>query len=129
MRLREDIIKKYTPFIIKQASQYCGKYIEIENSEHFSIALIAFNEAIDAYVPYKNSSFINFASLVIQRRIINQINKDSKILNSYPFSHFENDKTLDRIMVVDESEMFGKIVLSEEIGKLKSDIWYYKNYK
>lgn len=40
--LREKLIADYQPFIIKTVSQFMGKYIEIENSEEFSIGLIAF---------------------------------------------------------------------------------------
>lgn len=126
VQLREDFIKKYSPFIIKQTSQYCGKYVEIENSDHYSIALIAFNEAIDAYVPDKNSSFINFASLVIQRRISNHTKAISKNSNTYPFSQIENDKSFDRVMVIEESEVYKKVEISEELGKFKKELSKYK---
>jgi RNA polymerase sigma factor len=57
--LREKLIADYQPFIIKTVSQFMGKYIEIENSEEFSIGLIAFNEAIDCFDESKNPIFLD----------------------------------------------------------------------
>jgi len=37
--LRNEIIEKYTPFIIKTASKVLGKYIEVENDEELSIVM------------------------------------------------------------------------------------------
>ena len=57
--LREKLIADYQPFIIKTVSQFMGKYIEIENSEEFSIGLITFNEAIDCFDESKNPIFLD----------------------------------------------------------------------
>lgn len=96
--LREQVISNYRHFILGCVSKYMNKYIDVENSEEFSIGLIAFNTAIDDFNETKNSNFLNFAELVINRRLINYINKERKNQNTYPFSYFENrnDSTLEK---------------------------------
>lgn len=71
--LREQVISNYRHFILGCVSKYMNKYIDVENSEEFSIGLIAFNTAIDDFNETKNSNFLNFAELVINRRLINYI--------------------------------------------------------
>jgi len=90
--LREQVINDYKHFIISCVSKSMNKYIDIENSEEFSIGLIAFNSAIDNYDESKNTNFLNFAELVIKRRLINYMRKERKNQNTYPFSYFEDSK-------------------------------------
>lgn len=47
--LRKQLLQDYQPFILKTVSRVTGKYIETENSEEFSVGLMAFNEAIDCF--------------------------------------------------------------------------------
>lgn len=96
--LREQVINDYKHFIISCVSKFMNKYIDVENSEELSIGLIAFNSAIDDYNEVKNPNFLKFAELVINRRLINYINKERKNQNTYPFSYFEdkNDSTLEK---------------------------------
>ena len=46
---RNDFIEQSMPFIIKTTSSFLGRYVCTDNDEEFSIALIAFNEAIEKY--------------------------------------------------------------------------------
>lgn len=96
--LREQVINDYKHFVISCISKSMNKYIDVENSEEFSIGLIAFNSAIDDYNEAKNANFLNFAELVINRRLINYMNKERKNQNTYPFSYFEdrNDSVLEK---------------------------------
>ncbi|QZY54950.1 RNA polymerase subunit sigma [Crassaminicella profunda] len=66
--LRNRFIDEYMPFIVKTVSKVLDKYVETENDEHLSIAMEAFNEAIDKYEESKGS-FINFAKIVITNRV------------------------------------------------------------
>lgn len=72
---REKLISDYTPFIIKQLSQFTNRYIDERNSDELSIGLIAFNEAIDAYESIKGS-FLSFSSILIRRRLIDYLRKN-----------------------------------------------------
>lgn len=65
---RNSLIQDYIPFIIRVVSNQLNRYIETENSDEFSIGMIAFNEAIDKY-DFTKGSFLSFAELVIKNRV------------------------------------------------------------
>lgn len=94
--LKDRFISDYRPFIIKSVSKILNnKYIDIENSEEYSIGLIAFNEAIDKYNEDRKCSFKKFSYQVMQRRLIDYRRKNQKSSKVYPFSYFEGDETYD----------------------------------
>lgn len=76
-QIRHDLIKKYQPFIAKTASKVCKKYID-PSLDEYSIALQGFNEAIDKFNYDQGSSFLSFAEMVIQRRVIDYIRKEMR---------------------------------------------------
>ena len=75
--LHNELIDTYKPFIAKTVSSVCKRFIH-ENDDEFSIGLIAFNESIEKYQPEKGSSLLSFAEVIIKRRIIDYIRKNSK---------------------------------------------------
>ncbi|WP_078547965.1 RNA polymerase sigma factor SigI [Litchfieldia alkalitelluris] len=75
--LQNDFIEKYKPFIAKSVSSVCKRFIS-EQDDEFSIGLIAFNEAIEKYSADKGSSLLTFADLLIKRRVIDFIRKESR---------------------------------------------------
>lgn len=75
--LRNTLIEKYMPFIISTASKVTHTYIDVNNSEELSIALEAFNEALNRYEEDKGT-FFKFAELVIKNRIIDYQRKAIK---------------------------------------------------
>lgn len=77
LQLQNQLINKYKPFIAKAVSSVCKRYIN-ETDDEFSIGLIAFNEAIEKYSKDKGSSLLSFAELIIKRRVIDYIRKESK---------------------------------------------------
>lgn len=79
----EELLSSHVPFIKKTAAQVCKRFID-ENQDEFSIALSAFHEAIRQYRPGHDASFLTFAHMVIRRRVIDHIRKESKRLE---FSH------------------------------------------
>ncbi|CAM3484673.1 RNA polymerase sigma factor SigI [Aeromicrobium ponti] len=78
--LHNELIDSYKPFIAKTVSSVCKRYIH-ESDDEFSIGLIAFNEAIQKYSPDKGSSLISFSEVLIKRRVIDYIRKQSKYQN------------------------------------------------
>lgn len=80
---RENLIEYYRPYILKEAQRFCRRSLAWGRDEELSIALIAFNEAIDAYQSSKGSSFNTFTALVIKRRLIDYIRQSGKI-NDFP---------------------------------------------
>ncbi|HSJ37826.1 MAG TPA: RNA polymerase sigma-I factor [Planococcus sp. (in: firmicutes)] len=73
----DDLLLSYSPFMKKTAGQVCKRFID-EHDEEFSIALSAFHEAVNGFNEEKNASFLTFAHMVIRRRIIDFIRKESQ---------------------------------------------------
>lgn len=119
--LKNDLIRDYKPFIIKVVSKATGKYVDLENSDEFSIALIAFDEAIDCYDVNKNTNFFSFAEIIIKRRLIDDLRKNYKDRKVYPLTYFDNSDEDDRNIFeekyfkLDASSIFNNIETKEEI--------------
>jgi RNA polymerase sigma factor len=77
LNLQDELIDNYKPFIAKTVSNVCKRYIN-EQDDEFSIGLIAFNESIGKYSTEKGSSLLSFAELIIKRRVIDFIRKESR---------------------------------------------------
>lgn len=77
-KARNDFLKKYQPFVGQVASKVCKRYIDPAHDDEFSVALEAFNEALHQFRQGKGSSFFSFADLVIRRRVIDYIRKESR---------------------------------------------------
>jgi RNA polymerase sigma factor len=83
LHIREDVeelnkfIEEYRPFIIVAAEKALNRYVDCKNDEEWSIALLAFNEAIKSYEPHKGS-FLSFAQMVIKMRLIDHFRKEVK---------------------------------------------------
>jgi len=71
-----DLLFTHTQFSKKTASFICKRSID-EQDEEFSIALNGCHEAINTYNPSENTSFETFAHLIIKRRIIDFIRKET----------------------------------------------------
>lgn len=65
------------PFIIKTISEVTGKYVCLDNDEEISIALLAFNEAIEKYDEARGN-FFTYAKIVIKSRLVNYLVKENK---------------------------------------------------
>jgi RNA polymerase sigma factor len=86
---RNQLLKDYIPFVAKSASQATGRYISREQDDEFSVALSAFNEAIERYDMDRGSSFLGFADTVIKRRLIDYFRSKQAKQRDLPFSQFE----------------------------------------
>lgn len=93
---QEKLIIEYQPFIVACASKASGKFIDNSDDEA-SIALSAFNEAINAYDLHKGS-FLTFANMVISRRVIDYLRKEKRYAKRFiplndiePWSRSEPD--------------------------------------
>ncbi|MCP8615317.1 RNA polymerase sigma-I factor [Salirhabdus salicampi] len=77
-KMLHHLLDKYQPFIAKNVSEVCKKYIDPTKDDEFSIGLIAFHEAINAYNTDKGSSFLSFAKLVVKRKVIDYLRSENK---------------------------------------------------
>lgn len=67
---RERLIDQHRGFIAQVASSVCRRRLDWQNDDELSVALIAFNDAIDHYRPEAGVPFLAYASLVIRRRLV-----------------------------------------------------------
>lgn len=86
---RNQIITDYQPFIAKITSRFCRRYIDPSRDDEFSIALDAFNEAIDKFSFEAGRSFLGFAETVIRRRLIDHVRKEQRFQKQVPYSSFD----------------------------------------
>lgn len=87
-----NLIRDYFPFIKSETAKAVGR-IPIEGKDdELSIALMGFHEAIESYNQDKGA-FLNFASLVIKRRIIDFLRHETK---------FKRDISLEQTVIDDE---------------------------
>lgn len=70
-------ISDYQPFILSTVSNVINRYVEIENDEAYSVALLAFVEAIERYNIAKGP-FFPFCRLVIASRVKNYLRREEK---------------------------------------------------
>lgn len=114
--LREQFITDSMPYVISTLSNLLGKYIDEDNSEEYSIGLVAFNEAIDNYDSTRNGNFYRFSDMVINHRIIDYIRKNKKYHQELPFSYLEESGELDeRFLISDSHDHYDTIEVREEL--------------
>jgi RNA polymerase sigma factor len=87
--IREYLIKTYWDYIRSIVSRMTGR--RADSTDEFSVALEAFNEAIDDFDSTKNPSFLGFAGLVINRRVIDHFRRTRRYGVEYPFSSLSDD--------------------------------------
>ncbi|MDN3014989.1 RNA polymerase sigma factor SigI [Paenibacillus sp. BSR1-1] len=110
--LINEIIDAYKPFIAKTVSSVCRRYI-YESDDEFSIGLIAFNEAIEKYSPERGSSLLSFSEVIIKRRVIDYIRKQTK----------NQHISIDLTNASNEEESPGTVIVNE----LSLDDFHKKN--
>ncbi|MDS0528232.1 RNA polymerase sigma-I factor [Clostridium sp. SHJSY1] len=106
--IHEKLINENEFFIIKIASRVVNKYIT-KSDDEWSIALNAFNETIKSY-DLNKGSFYSFAEIVIKRRMIDYLRKESKhkgeiSVDSYVFQSNSKDN--------EETEALNKEVIKK----------------
>lgn len=87
--LRNQVITDYQPFIAKITSQFCKRYVNPESDDEFSIALAAFNEAINQFSFESGKSFLGFSQTVIRRRLIDYVRSEQRHAGQIPYTAFE----------------------------------------
>jgi RNA polymerase sigma factor len=125
---RETLIRNYMPYITRVASAASGRYLTRENDDQISIAMIAFNEAIDHFDETKGITFLSFAETVIKRRIIDYFRKESRNSKTIPFSFYREENgpdqgpSLDRIGARRAEE---RLALENETAELKDETFRF----
>lgn len=72
----DDLIRRYIPFISSEASK-CISRLCTKHDDEFSIAMMAFHEAILGY-ERERGAFLNYAAMLIRSRIIDYQRKEAR---------------------------------------------------
>lgn len=122
--VRNRVIEQYLPFILKVTSRSCKRFVRYGEDDEVSIALLAFNEALDRYDCAQNTSFFSFAEAVIKRRIIDYFRKNKAIQHEVLWSSMSSsDEEKDPSYQLDKLT-WGKaqdLYFEEEIRVLRRD--------
>lgn len=76
MQKADDLIRDYIPFIRSEASKCISRFCT-EQDDEFSIAMIAFHEAILCY-EHDRGAFLSYAATLIRNRIIDFQRKEGR---------------------------------------------------
>ncbi|MEK4484641.1 RNA polymerase sigma-I factor [Psychrobacillus sp. FSL H8-0484] len=87
-----DLLFANTPFMKKTASFVCKRPID-EHDEEFSVAMNGFHEAVMAFDANENASLQTFAHLIIKRRLVDYIRKESVRNEKVMLLHLENEES------------------------------------
>ena len=72
----DDLIRRYIPFIRAEGSKFLGRFCT-DNDDEYSIAMIAFHEAIMEY-SRERGAFLKYAGLLIRSRLTDYARKESR---------------------------------------------------
>lgn len=118
--LRSPFIARYRPFIASITA--CLINAPAQGRDEYSVALDAFNEAINRYDPARGRGFLAFSDLVINHRVIDYIRSNRKHARAYPFTYFEasgDESVVERAVQNDHSLLSDNIEIKEEIEAFK----------
>ena len=96
--LRNQLITDYQPYIARVAGRFCKRYVDPARDDEYSIALEAFNEAIDSYSADAGRSFLGFAETVIRRRLIDHFRKEERFGQQIPYSAFDTEDEEEQVV-------------------------------
>lgn len=116
---RNDLIAQFQPFILKVSARFCSRRLDWQNDEELSVAMLAFNEAIDGYDAKQGAAFSSYAYLVINRRLTDYMRKENKHKvhsvshedipeNAYAAVYSQSDKDFERIYWKEEIAVFSR---------------------
>ncbi len=123
-KAREQILREYRPFFLRVASGVCRKYLVLGRDDEASIAMIAFNEAIDAYDDKAGASFLSFAEIVIKRRMVDYFRRKSKRQEEVPISTFESEENEDSVIKrIESKEAVATLQIQVEAEERREEIF------
>ena len=124
--LREKFILDYKPFILKCVSIYNHNLQSDYSSDEFSIALIAFNEAINTYKIVKGMSFLNYSRIVIRNRLNDNVrkNRNDRYVVSLDSLHIDNEEN-HPFDIPSEDKSFLGLEVRDEIKSLINGLKEY----
>ncbi|WP_091742311.1 sigma factor [Marininema mesophilum] len=83
---RESLLSEYSLYVTKIASRICHRQITVQDDE-YSIALSGFDEAITRFEEGRQSTFLSFSYMVIQRRLTDFYRREKKHTQQLAIAH------------------------------------------
>ncbi|MCB8816282.1 RNA polymerase sigma-I factor [Desulfosporosinus shakirovi] len=117
--VREELIRSHKTFIAQVSSKICNRYLTWDNDDELSIALLAFNEAIDTFDPHGGASFLSFVQMVIRRRLVDFFRKEGKHqhrslspmnLEDEELSRFDLDASQEQYQETENQDAFAEVI-------------------
>ena len=99
-----DLLFANWPFMKKTATFVCKRPID-EHDEEFSIAMNGFHEAIRTFDSKENASFQTFAHLIIRRRLVDFIRKESARKERYLLLEPVQEESSSQHFIFDEKSI------------------------
>ena len=123
---KNQFINENKNFIYKCTYAVSKKYLQWENDDELSIALIAFNKACDNYTECKGN-FYTYAKVIIKNALIDYFRKNKNL----PLLTFDNDQydmeKLDNNSAIDNFELEKENrSRAEEIAEFSRELIKYK---
>lgn len=75
---RNELIERHRTFVARVASAICQRPLHWDNDDELSVALLAFNEAVDSFNPGFGRDFLQHARLVIRKRLIDHFRREGR---------------------------------------------------
>jgi len=122
---REELLRQYTPLVLRVGSQVSGRYLQVGRDEEVSVGLLALNEAIDRFDAGRGASFISFSEMVIKRRLIDFYRRQ-KGQGEIPLSELESeDDEGNLLQTVEHRQAQASFALVREAEDRKDEIVRY----
>lgn len=103
MTAADSFISDYIPFIKAQVSKLMKRPVNIQQDDEYSVAMIAFHEAINGYSKTRGT-FLSYASLLMRNRIIDfwrKNNRHNQVISIHAPTSNE-DQTIEDSLTDDE---------------------------
>lgn len=113
---RNLFLQQNKKFILASAYQALNRYIT-DSDDEWSVALLAFNEAIDDFEEGHGTTFEGFARIVIQRRLLNYSRSEQRFRNEYSTQPSVLEGDLDGTEAPNSFEM----EVQERVGEISGD--------
>ncbi len=89
-QVRNELLAQYKPYILKTASKMCKRFLDDKRDDEYSVALVAFNEAIDTFDCTRQGSFLLFVEKIIRNKLVDYFRREKKHLRNIPISSLLN---------------------------------------
>ncbi len=122
-----SFIERYKPFIAACTRKVTGRYVRYGVDDELSIALCAFEKAINSYSEDKGN-FLSFAGVLIRNSVIDYLRKEKKLDRLVYIEDFNSNEDMDRNVIdniISTDEFVRKeeeLCRKQEIAALKDEL-------